>query len=290
VGEEVKMRKALTVGIIAALAAGTIGLAGCGAKTADSPAAGAPAELTGALTVAGSDTLVNVAQAWAEEFMTANPGVQISVKGGGSGTGIAALINGTIDLANSSRSLKDEEKAKLPTAVETKVARDGIAVIVNPGNTVEDLTIEQLGEIYRGEVTNWKQVGGPDKAIALISRDPSSGTYEYFKEAVVGKELNFAKSAKLLPSTQAIVDEVKANDGAIGYIGVGYESPDIKVVALGGVKASVATVLDGTYGLSRDLFVYSAKAPEGALKAYLEWIVSPAGQKIVTDQGFVPLS
>jgi len=284
------MRRALTVGIIAALAAGTIGLTGCGAKTADTPAAGAPAELTGAITVAGSDTIVNMGQAWAETFMATNPGVQISVKGGGSGTGIAALINGTIDIANASRALKDEEKAKLPTAVETKIARDGIAVIVNPANGVEDLTIKQLGEIYRGEVTNWKQVGGADKAIAIISRDPSSGTYEYFKEAVVGKELNFAKSAKLLPSTQAIVDEVKANDGAIGYIGVGYESADIKVLALDGVKSSVATVLDGTYGLSRDLYIYTAKAPEGAVKAYIDWIVSPAGQKIVTDQGFVPLS
>jgi phosphate transport system substrate-binding protein len=287
----VKIRKALTLGVIGALAVGTLGLTGCGPKAADTTSpTPAATELTGALTVAGSDTLVNMSQAWAEKFMAENPGVQISVKGGGSGTGIAALINGTVDLANSSRALKDEEKPQLPTAVETKVARDGIAVIVNLTNTVTDISTENLGKIYRGEIKNWKEVGGPDKAISLVSRDPSSGTYEYFKEAVVGKDLNFAKSAKLLPSTQAIVDEVKADEGAIGYIGVGYESSDIKVVAVDGVASSVATVLDGTYSLSRDLFVYSAKTPDGAAKAFLDWIVSPAGQAVVTDQGFVPLS
>jgi len=285
------MRKALALGVIGALAVGTLGLTGCGAKTdTGTGTTDGSTGLTGTLTVAGSDTMVNMSQAWAEKFMAENPGVQISVKGGGSGTGIAALINGTVDLANSSRALKDEEKPQLSTAEETAVARDGIAVIVNPGNTVADISTEDLGKIYRGEITNWKEVGGPDLAIELVSRDASSGTYEYFKEAVVGKELNFAKSAKLLPSTQAIVDEVKANEGAIGYIGVGYESADIKVVAVDGVQSSVDTVLDGSYSLSRDLFIYSAKAPEGVAKAFLAWILSPAGQAVVTEQGFVPLS
>lgn len=282
------------MGVVAALAAGTLALAGCGGGTQGSTSstsstpAPAASELTGVITVAGSDTMVNMATAWAEEFMKENPGVQISVKGGGSGTGIAALINGTVDFANASRELKDEEKAKLPGAVETKVARDGIAVIVNSANGVEKLSIEQLGKIYRGEITNWKAVGGADKPIVLISRDPSSGTYEYFKEAVVGKEKNYAKSAKLLPSTQAIVDEVKANADAIGYIGVGYESADIKVVAVDGVKATVATVVDGTYPLSRGLYMYSNGEAKDAAKAYLDWILSDAGQKIVKDQGFVP--
>jgi len=293
----VKTRTWLALGVIAALAAGTLALAGCGAVANDTTGNGTGStaekpELSGVLTVAGSDTMVNIAQAWAKAFMAENPGVQIAVKGGGSGTGITSLINGQVDFANASREMKDEEKQQLAdkggSAVETQVARDGIAVIVNSANGVEALTTDQLGQIYRGEVTNWKQVGGADKPISIVSRDPSSGTYEYFKEAVVGKEKNYAKSAKLLASTQAIVDEVKANPDAIGYIGVGYESADVKVVAVDGVKASVDTVLDGTYGLSRGLYMYSNGTPAGLAKAYAEWILSDAGQKIVTDEGFVP--
>jgi phosphate transport system substrate-binding protein len=296
---EVNTRTWLTFGVIAALAAGTIALAGCGTTGSDTtgtttkPATPAKTELSGTLTIAGSDTLVNVAQAWAKAFMAENPNVQIAVKGGGSGTGIASLINGQVDFANSSREMKAEEKDQLAAkggeAVETKVARDGIAVIANSANAVENLTKDQLGQIYRGEVTNWKQVGGADKPIVLVSRDPSSGTYEYFKEAVVGKEKNYAKSAKLLPSNQAIVDEVKANADAIGYVGVGYESADVKVVALDGVKASVGTVLDASYGLSRGLYMYSDGQPKDLAKAYIEWILGSAGQQIVTDEGFVPV-
>jgi phosphate transport system substrate-binding protein len=282
----VNTRKWLTLGAVAALAAGTIALAGCGSS---SPTTGtttsttpATAELSGTLTVAGSDTMVNMAQAWAKDFMAANPNVQVAVKGGGSGTGITALINGQTDIADASREMKPEEKSQITakggTVVETKVARDGITIIVNPSNTVENLTKDQLGRIYRGEVTNWKQVGGADKPITLVSRDPSSGTYTYFQET----------SAKLLASTQAIVDEVKANPDAIGYIGVGYENSSIKVVALDGVKASLATVSDGTYGLSRGLFMYTNGAPKDLSKAFIDWILTGAGQKIVTDQGFIP--
>jgi phosphate transport system substrate-binding protein len=295
---EVNTRKWLTLGVIAAVAAGTIALSGCATSTdtassTTEPTAPTKTELSGTLTIAGSDTLVNVAQAWAKAFMAENPNVQIAVKGGGSGTGIASLINGQVDFANSSREMKAEEKDQLTAkggeAIETKVARDGIAVIANSANAVENLTKDQLGKIYRGEVTNWKQVGGTDKAIILVSRDPSSGTYEYFKEAVVGKDKEFAKSAKLLPSNQAIVDEVKANAAAIGYVGVGYESADVKVLGLDGVKASVATVLDGSYGLSRYLFMYSNGQPKDLAKAYIDWILGSAGQQIVTDEGFVPV-
>jgi phosphate transport system substrate-binding protein len=291
----VKSRMWVSLGVVAALTVTAIALSGCGTSSdtaGTTPASNAKPELSGVLTVAGSDTLVNVAQAWAKAFMAENPNVQIAVKGGGSGTGIAALINGQVDFANSSREMKAEEqdqlKAKGGEAVETKVARDGIAVVVNAANKVESLTKDQLGQIFRGEITDWKQVGGGAGPIVLVSRDPSSGTYEYFKEAVVGKDKNYAKSAKLLPSNQAIVDEVKANADAIGYVGVGYESADVKVVALDGVKASVATVLDGSYGLSRGLFMYSNGQPKGLAKAYIEWILSDAGQKLVSDEGFVP--
>lgn len=287
--------------LVVVLTLGVVGLAGCGstddAGTAESDAEGAVAEtgseLTGAFNVEGSDTMVNLANSWAEAFMTENPGVNIAVKGGGSGNGIAALINGTADFANASREIKAEEleqaRAKGEDPVATSVARDGIAVVVNPANAVADLTVEQLGGIYRGEIVNWKEVGGPDKAIVLLSRDSSSGTYEYFKEEVVGKDKSFAKAAKLLPSTQAIVEETKGNDAAIGYIGVGYVTADVKVIAVEGVAASVETVLDGTYPISRELYMYSNGTPADAAKAFIDWILSPAGQRIVEDEGFVPM-
>lgn len=297
---KLKSNKWRAVLLVAVLALGVVGLAGCGAKDAFSDAGttgDAGSELTGSINIEGSDTIVNMGQAWAEKFMEANPGVMISVKGGGSGTGIAALINGTVDFADASREMKQEEidqaKAAGVDPVETVVAKDGISVIVNPANGVTDLTIEQLGKIYRGEITNWKEVGGADKNIVLLSRDSSSGTYEYFKEAVVGKDKEYAKEAKLLASNQAIVDEVKGNDAAIGYVGIGYAEnagTEIKIVDVEGVKASIETVLDGTYPLGRDLYMYSNGAPTGVMKAYVDWILGTDGQAVVTDQGFVPVA
>jgi phosphate transport system substrate-binding protein len=290
------VKKWIALALAAVLA---LGLVGCGAKagtgttTAD---AGAESELTGAINVEGSDTMVNLGQAWAEVFQTENPGVMISLKGGGSGTGIAALINGTVDFANASREMKPEEiteaQGKGIDPVETEVAKDAIAVIVNPANAVTALTLDQVGKIYRGEITNWKDVGGADKAIVLLSRDSSSGTFEYFKEAVVAKDdenAEYAKAAKLLPSTQAIVDETKANPDAIGYIGLGYVTPDVKVVEIDGTAASLESALDSSYVLSRGLFMYGNGEPSGVQKAYIDWILSPEGQKVVEEQGFVPL-
>lgn len=283
-----KTRKALTLGIIGALALGTLGLVGCGSAAQGGSTTGGAA--SGALTVAGSDTMVNMAQAWADGFGASNAGIQISVKGGGSGTGIAALINGTVDFANASREMKPEEitqaKAKSIDPVATQVARDGVAIVVNPANKVDNLTLDQLGKIYLGTITNWKDVGGADAPITLVSRDPSSGTYEFVTEKVLNKG-KFAKSAKLLGSTQAVVDEVKSDANAIGYIGVGYESTAVNIVGVDGIKASTATVKDETYPLWRFLNMYSNGQPTGAAKTYIDWILSPAGQKVVTDQGFV---
>lgn len=287
------VKKWIVLALVAVLA---LGLVGCGQTQTDQTGTETDGgeELTGAISIEGSDTMVNLGQAWAEVFQTENPGVMISLKGGGSGTGIAALINGTVDFANASREMKDEEIAEAEgkgiSPVETEVAKDALAVIVNSANPVTGLTLEQLGKIYRGEITNWKEVGGPDKGIVLLSRDSSSGTYEYFKEEVVGKENEFAKEAKLLPSTQAIVDETKANPDAIGYIGLGYVTPDVKELEVDGTMATVEAALDGTYVLSRGLYMYSNGEPTGAAKAYLDWIVSAEGQKIVEDQGFVPLT
>ncbi|MFA5845225.1 MAG: PstS family phosphate ABC transporter substrate-binding protein [Coriobacteriia bacterium] len=273
-----------------------LALGGCAAKkepvSSEKPAASVDG-LSGSLAISGSDTMVNLAQAWAEAFQKENGGVVVSVQGGGSGVGIAALINKTVDFANASRDLKPEEIEQANAAgvapVATIMARDGIAVVVNPANGVSALTIDQIGRIYRGEIENWKQVGGADKPIVLLSRDTASGTYEYFKEAVVGKDKEYAKAARLLPSTQAIVDEVAGNEGAIGYVGVGYMSDKLKVIQVAGVAASVATVLDGTYPISRPLYMISDGALADLKKAYVEWILSPAGQKVVEEQGFVPV-
>lgn len=289
------MRKALTLGVIGALAVGAIGLTGCGSSTPASTgtSGSASGELTGSLTVAGSDTMVNMAQAWADAFQTANPGVTIAVKGGGSGTGIAALINKTVDFADASREMKPEEitqaKANGVDPVATKVARDGVAIIVNTANTVDNITLDQLGKIYLGTITNWSQVGGPNKPITLVSRDPSSGTYEFMTSKAL-KGGKFAASAKLLASTQAVADEVASDPNAIGYIGVGYESTKVKVIGVDGIKASVSTVKDETYPLWRFLFMYSNGAPTGVAKSYVDWITGADGQKVVTDQGFVTLN
>jgi phosphate transport system substrate-binding protein len=291
------VKKWIALALAAVLALGLVGCSTTPDAAENGSEAEGAAELTGAISVEGSDTMVNLGQAWAEVFQGENPGVMISLKGGGSGTGIAALINGTVDFANASREMKDEEiaeaQAKGVEPVETEVAKDAIAVIVNPANPVTALSLDQLGQIYRGDITNWKDVGGPDKAIVLLSRDSSSGTYEYFKEAVVAKDdenAEYAKEAKLLPSTQAIVDETKANPEAIGYIGLGYVTPDVKELEIDGTAATLESALAGTYVLSRGLYMYSAGEPADVQKAYIDWILSPEGQKVVEDQGFVPLA
>lgn len=296
-GVRVNIRKLAAPGLAMLLLVGALA-SGCTGETTDGTSEttttdGATAELEGSITIQGSDTMLNVATAWSEAFMDANPGVDISVQGGGSGTGIASLINGTVDAANASRGIKDEEvteaQANGVDPVEHAVAIDGIAVVINPANDVTDLTIDQLGQIFRGEITNWKDVGGADAEIVLLSRDSSSGTYEYFKEAVVGEDAEYAASAKLLASNQAIADEVAANEGAIGYIGLGYLSSDLKVVAVDGVQASVTTAADGSYPISRYLYMYTNGEADGVMAAYLEWILSAEGQQIVSDEGFVPV-
>jgi phosphate transport system substrate-binding protein len=294
----VKRSTILILTLAAVLALGGLSLAGCGGSATDgTSSSGSESTLSGSINVAGSDTMVNLAQAWSEAFMTANPGVNIAVKGGGSGNGITALINGTTDFADASRNVKDEEKqaaqAKGMTLVETAVAKDGISVIVNPANKVTELTTEQLGTIYRGELTDWSQVGGAAAPIVLLGRDTSSGTYEFFKEAVVGKDKEYAKSMRNLASNQAILAEVEKNPNAIGYVGLGYaqEAGDkVTRLKVDGVEDTVDNVLNASYPLSRDLYVVSDGEPKDLMKSYLDWILGADGQKIVADQGFVPLS
>jgi phosphate transport system substrate-binding protein len=253
----------------------------------------------------GSDTIVNLALAWAERYQQDHPDIRISVTGGGSGTGIAALINGTVDIANASRQIKDEERqqaeAKGIHPVEFVIARDAIAVIVNPENPVGELTLQQISDIYSGRIENWSEVGGEDRPIVRLSRETNSGTHVYFLENVLrlgqsGNKTLFSMDTLLLPSSEGIIDELRDNPNAIGYDGLGYVPRDLKTISIAQgpgqayVLPSAATVNDGTYPVARDLYMYTAGQPAGAVKDYLDWIrTSPEAQEIVSKLGFVPI-
>jgi phosphate transport system substrate-binding protein len=251
----------------------------------------------------GSDTLVNLALAWAENYMGLHPDVRLSVTGGGSGTGIAAMINGTVDIANASRAMKSEEIAAAEEngiyPVEITVARDAIAVVVHPSNPVEGLTLQQISDIYTGKITRWNQVGGEDRPIVLLSRESNSGTHVYFLENVIrmgdkDSDLLFSPDTLLMPSSEGISAEVRQNPNAIGYDGLGYVTPDQKTLAVAGgpegpyVLPSVQTVNDASYLISRPLFMYTAGEPAGQVEVYLDWVLNE-GQVLVTELGFVPL-
>jgi phosphate transport system substrate-binding protein len=251
----------------------------------------APAlSFAGNTTVKGSDTMVVLAQRWAEAWMKQQPSKKIQVTGGGSGTGIAALINGTTEIATASRSMKAEEKAKLPAAaaaVETTVARDGVAIYVNTANPVETLTVEQLKGIYLGDITNWKQVGGKDSRIVLYSRENSSGTYVFVKEHVL-KNGDFAAEAQTLPGTAAVVNAVSKEKNGIGYGGGAY-AKGVKELKVEGIAPTKEAVLSGKYPLSRPLFFYTKGAPAGEAKEFIDFCLSAAGQKIVSEVGYFPV-
>lgn len=248
--------------------------------------------------------MVNLALAWAERYQDTHDGVRISVTGGGSGTGIAALLNDTVDLANASRQIKNEEIEKARVSglepVEFVVARDAIAVVVHPDNPVNALSLEQLADIYSGKISNWREVGGEDRPIVRLSRETNSGTHVYFLEVVLrlGDSDNktlFSQDTLLLPSSEGIIHEVRQNPNAIGYDGLGYVPHDLKVLAVSAkasdvyVSPSIETVNSGTYPIARDLYIYSAGQPEAFVKAYLDWIFSEEAQQIVSDLGFVPV-
>jgi phosphate transport system substrate-binding protein len=279
-------------------------LLGCGAPAPD--AIGVPEATPAAVTVIqdkGSDTIVNLALAWVEEYTKSHPEISISVTGGGTGTGIAAMINGTADIANASREMKPEEldaaRKNGIDPIEFVVAQDAIAVVVHPDNPVNQLTLQQVSDIYTGRITNWSQLGGEDRPIVMLSRESNSGTYVYFLENVI--RLGDSKSGLLLspdtllmPSSEGISTEVRQNRNAIGYDGLGYVTPDQKMVAIARdaagpyVLPSAETVNDGTYPVARALYMYTAGEPTGALAEYMAWVLSD-GQTIVNDLGFVPL-
>jgi len=252
----------------------------------------------------GSDTIVNLALAWAEQYQEDHPDVRISVTGGGSGTGIAALVNGTVDIANASRRIKDEEvteaKSNGVDPLEHIIARDAIAVIVNPENPVNELTLQQISDIYSGKISNWSEVGGEDRPIVRLSRETNSGTHVYFLETVLrlgnsDDTTLFSTDTLLLPSSEGIIAEVRQNPNAIGYDGLGYVPDDLKTIAIaeeeGGayVLPSIPTVNDKTYPIARDLYMYTNGEPTGVVKEYLDWILGTDAQQIVADLGFVPV-
>ena len=254
--------------------------------------------------VKGSDTMVNLGQAWAEKYMEKNAGEFIAVTGGGSGTGLSSLISGSCDIAMSSRNIKEKEislaKQKGINPNEIKVALDGLAVVVNPSNPVSKLTIDQLAGIFSGKITNWKELGGRDEKIVILSREVNSGTHVYFKEHVLrkndpnGKE-EFAPSALLLSSSQAIADEVAGNPDAVGYYGMGYTSSKQKSIAVAKDEKSeyviptIENVVSGRYPISRPLFLYSNGSPAGLVKELVDFTLSKEGQDIVSATDFVPI-
>lgn len=277
-------------------------VASCGGEK---PAGEAATEAADAIQVKGSDTMVNVAQAWAEEYRNVNPSVEVEVSGGGSGVGIAALEKGTIDIAPSSRTIKPEEAAQVKrnTGKDPKefvVAYDALAVYVHRDNPMNEITLEQLARIYAegGAAEKWSQLGvtipgANDDTIVRVSRQSSSGTYEFFREHVLQKK-DFKLGSRDMNGSKEVVELVSTTRTAIGYSGMGYASPGVKMLKVATksgapfVEPSVANALNKSYPLARSLQLYTAGEPEGAVKKYIDWILSPAGQKIVQDNGYVP--
>ena len=244
------------------------------------------------IVIKGSTTVLPIMQAALEAYMKANPGVNISLSGGGSGEGIKALIDKTTDIAMSSREIKAKEtelaKSKGANPVEHVIAIDAIVPIVHPSSKVNNLSIDQLSQMYQGSIRNWKEVGGDDLAIVVVSRDSSSGTFEAWGHLV----LNNAKvtpKAQLQASSGAVVQAVSKNRYAIGYIGIGYRDSSTKALKVNGVEASAKTALNKTYPVARPLYVYTNGQPSGATAKFLQFVLGTEGQKLVAQEGFVPL-
>ena len=282
-------------------------ITGCGDDTQVAPSPSGGSELTGSIKIIGSNTVTPLSTVWAEDFMGIHPKVSIAVSGPGSGAGVAALINGTTDICQASRMIKqkeiDEARANGVEPYEIKVATDALSVVVNPDNPVSELTIVQLSAIYTGKITNWREVGGNDATIVAISRDTNSGTHVFFKEQVVqmkgldseDKSLEYGPKVLFLPSTEEGVSEVARNVNAIFYPGLGYVTDEVKSLAIkktaddAGVLPSVAAALDGTYPVARPLLFYTDGAPDGVIKTFIDYCLSAKGQAQVTEVGYVPL-
>jgi phosphate transport system substrate-binding protein len=250
------------------------------------------------ITVKGSDTMVILAQRWAEKYMSANPGVVVQVTGGGSGTGISALINGTTDICNASRPMKKSEREKLKQrynslGIEIPAARDGITIYAHESNPVSELSLDQIKAVYLGEITNWKDLGGPDAKIILYGRENSSGTYVYFRDNVL-RGADFSALTQTLPGTAAVVNAVAKDKNGIGYGGAAY-AKGIKQVKVKKDASSPAyeptleNIKSGNYPITRFLYMYTRAKPSGAMKAFVDWTLSDEGQNIVSQVGYFPV-
>jgi phosphate transport system substrate-binding protein len=282
----------------------TIFVTGCGQKSEETPSSSSREAV---IQNSGSDTMVNLAQTWAEHYAEINPSVSVEVSGGGSGTGIAALINGTVDIANCSRQMEPEEiaRAKQNTGKEPQkfvVGYDALAVYVHKKNPLEQITIEQLAEIYGegGKITIWSQLGiensaCPNDEIIRVSRQSNSGTYHYFRETLLGEEKDFKLGSRDLHGSKDVVELVGRTPCAIGYSGMGYATEHVKKLKVSretgkpAYEPSLETALDETYPISRPLYMYTLGEPTGKIRQYLEWIYSDVGQAIVEESGYVPL-
>ncbi|WP_410208558.1 phosphate ABC transporter substrate-binding protein [Fusobacterium sp.] len=246
----------------------------------------------------GSDTILNASQAMAEKFMVTNKGARIAVTGGGSGVGISSLINKTTDIAMASRNMKakeyDQAKAQGINIDEIVVGYDGITIIANKSNPIKDIDDKTLGKVFRGEITNWKELGGEDAEIVVLSRDSSSGTHEFFKEHII-REGNangtqeYGAKTLYMPSNQAIKQEVTNNKNAIGYIGMGYMDDSVEAIKVDGVPATRENVLSKSYPIAREVYWYTTKERDGVVKDLVDFAVSPDGQAIMQAEGFVPV-
>ena len=275
-----------------------IGMLSCGkAKTEDKGTESKTAAVS--VTIKGSDTVLPLAQKEAEELMKTNTDVSVTVVGGGTGVGLTALIDGTTDIAMASREVKTEEKLKFSEMKkeieEVIIAYDALTVIVNPANKISKLTREQLEKIFTGEIKNWKEVGGADEKIVAYSRESSSGTYEFFKDEVMDKK-NYATNVLSLPATGAIVQAVGQTKGAIGYIGLAYETKEVKQLAVSYnqgktfVEPSIASAKDKSYPISRPLFYMYDKTNAAKVKTVIDYALSAEGQKSVSEIGYIPLN
>ena len=278
-------------------------LSGCGKKT-DSAGGSSAATLT--IQNIGSDTMVNLAQAWAEAYGKVVPGVSVEVSGGGSGIGMAALLNGTCDIANSSRHIEPEEVEKAKAkyngeAKETKVGYDALAIYVHPSNPLNEISIEELSELYRegGKFEKWSDLGvaipGAPDEVVRVSRQNNSGTYHYFREAVVGKKADFKKGSRDLNGSKDVVALIEGTPSAIGYSGIGYRTDKVKVLKISkkkgepSVEPTIETTLNKTYPIARPMFFYTPPNPPEHVTKYIAWVLAPDGQALIKDKGYIPL-
>lgn len=244
------------------------------------------------ITISGSTTVFPIVQKASEVFMDKNPSINITVRGGGSGVGISNLMEGKVDIANSSRKIKEKEvyqaKENGINVYETVIANDALSIVVHPSNPVSEINLKTIKDIYTGKIRNWKELGGKDMSIVVISRDVSSGTFEVFNEKVL-ENAKYREDALLLASNNAVLSTVKDTPGAIGYLGIGFVNESVKALKVEGVYPSKESVNNKTYKISRSLYVYTNGKPKGNIGKFIDFILSDEGQKIVEETGYIPL-